>query len=219
MGTQSSGRKSAEGRGIQRTTREDWLNTSLDTLISEGVDQVKVLNIADKLRCSRSSFYWYFKNRAELLEALLDHWESMNTHSIVKQAQEPADTITSAMVNVFKCWTDPNIFNSKLDFAIREWSRRSGSVRRAVDISDDARITAIAGMFQRFGYPPGEATVRARVTYYSQVGYYALDVRDSALSRAKSGKDYLLVLTGREPSSEDLVKLATMLGISPDEIE
>ena len=219
MGTQSSGRKSAAGRGIKRTTREDWLNTSLDILVSEGVDQVKVLNIAGKLRCSRSSFYWYFENRAELLEALLDHWESTNTQSIVKQAQEPADTITSAMVNVFKCRTDPKIFNSKLDFAIREWSRRNGSVRRAVDISDDARITAIAGMFQRFGYPPGEATVRARVTYYSQIGHYGFGVRDSALSRAKSGKEYLLVLTGREPSSEDLVKLATMLGISPDEIE
>ena len=74
------------GRGPGRTTREDWIQIALDTLISEGVDSVKVLVLAQKLDCARSSFYWYFKNRTDLLDSLLDYWQITNTRALVTSA-------------------------------------------------------------------------------------------------------------------------------------
>ena len=42
-------------RGPGRTTKEDWINIALHTLITEGVEQVKILTLANKLNCARSS--------------------------------------------------------------------------------------------------------------------------------------------------------------------
>ena len=59
--------------GNIKVTRQDWLNVAMDVLVSDGVEQVKVLTLGERLGVSRSSFYWYFKSRQELLTALLRH--------------------------------------------------------------------------------------------------------------------------------------------------
>ena len=35
---------------------------AMEVLVSDGVERVKVLKLADRMGVSRSSFYWYFKN-------------------------------------------------------------------------------------------------------------------------------------------------------------
>jgi len=187
-------------RGPGRTSRDDWLNAALDTLIMEGVEQVKVLTLAEKLDCARSSFYWYFKNRAELLDALLDHWQSTNTRALIEAANQPAETIIEALAGLYASWIMGSDFDMLLDFAIRDWARRSGTVRRALDISDTARIDAIAGMFRRFGYPENEADVRGRIVYFTQIGYATLDQRESWEDRIARSRDYLSCMTGVQPS-------------------
>lgn len=214
--------KNQEGRrvrGPQKTSRDDWMNIALDTLISDGVDSVKVSELSAKLGCARSSFYWYFGNRKDLLNALLDHWQATNTNAIVAQANRPADSICMALVNVFSGWTDSGQFNTQLDFAVRDWARRDGSVRRAVDISDEARISALQGMYERFGYRESEARIRARILYFTQIGYDALDTRDSLLERARTGPDYLFCLTGVEPTQAEKEAIVGLTGYRLDDIE
>ncbi|MCB1313688.1 MAG: TetR/AcrR family transcriptional regulator, partial [Sedimentitalea sp.] len=72
--------------GNVKVTREDWLAVALDALVSDGVEQVKVLALAERLDVSRSSFYWYFKSRQDLLDALLRHWQTTNTAAIIAQS-------------------------------------------------------------------------------------------------------------------------------------
>lgn len=199
-------------RGPARTTREDWLNTALDTLVTEGVDQVKVATLAQKLDCARSSFYWYFKNRTELLDAMLDHWANTNTKVLVEAASVPSDTIGYALSNLLTAWVSRQKFDTRLDFAIRDWARRSGTVRRVLDLNDGARLEAIAAMFRRYEYPYSEADVRARIVYFTQIGYETQDTHESLETRLSRAHDYLYCLTGKEPSESE-VKYLTMKGI------
>ncbi|GAB5435904.1 MAG: TetR/AcrR family transcriptional regulator [Falsiruegeria mediterranea] len=205
--TEKSDNSKPRGRGPSRTSREDWIQTALDTLISDGVDSVKVLTLAEKLECARSSFYWFFKNRTDLLNALLDHWQSTNTKALVDSTKRPADTINHALVQVYGIWVADGSFDTQLDFAIRDWARRSGSVRRALDMSDTARLDALTNMFQRYGYPKSEAETRARITYFTQIGYDALDQRETMETRAARGWDYLYCITGVKPSEEEFEAL------------
>lgn len=198
------------GRGPGRTTREDWIEIALDTLISDGVDSVKVLALAQKLDCARSSFYWYFKNRTDLLNSLLDHWQTTNTRALVASASKPANSISQALANVFGCWVSGGQFDTQMDFAIREWARRSGTVRRAVDISDAARIDALSGMFQRFDYQASEAETRARIVYFTQIGYDALDQRENVDLRRSRARDWLFCLTGAEPTADEVHALTAL---------
>ena len=187
--------------GNVKATRDDWLDLALSVLAAEGVGHVTVLNLSERLAVSRSSFYWYFKNRDELLDALLDRWDRLNTRSIVRQTQAPAATVNQAVCNVFRCWVDPAIFSPRLDFAVREWARRSAKVRKALDRSDRERTEALKAMFVRFGYEEKDAFVRARVLYYMQIGYYALDIREPIEARLNLTPHYLKAFTG-VPASE-----------------
>lgn len=187
-----------------RTTREEWIDRARDILVSDGVSSVKVMNLAQRMNVSRSSFYWFFKSRRDLLDQLLHHWEHTNTASIVAHAGRPAHTITEAVLGLFECWIGETKFDPRLDFAIREWARRSPDVHKQVDAADTVRIQAIAAMFRRHGYDEGEAFIRARVMYFMQVGYYALEVREPLEVRLSYTQAYIRSFTGKDPSVTEL---------------
>lgn len=197
-------------RGAARTTRQDWINAALEILITQGVDNVKIMTLAENLNCARSSFYWFFNNRADLLDTLISHWQTTNTTSIVAKAGLPTPTICRALINIFSCWLDPNLFDTRLDFAIREWARRSKTVRAALDKSDDIRLSALTEMFNRFHFPETESIVRARIVYFTQIGYYALDLQEPMSARVRLGPDYLYSMTGQRPSKEDIAELVAL---------
>ena len=98
--------------GNVKVTRDDWINLALDVLVSDGVEQVKVLNLAERMGVSRSSFYWYFKSRQELLQALLSVWQATNTAGFITQTSLPAETITAAVLNVHRCVVNAELFDT-----------------------------------------------------------------------------------------------------------
>lgn len=187
-----------------KVTREDWMRIALATLMAQGVDAVRIMPLAESLGVSRSSFYWYFKDRDDLLDQLLDHWRDTNTRAIVERAGREAPTIVRAVLNVFECWIDENAFNPHLDAAIRSWSRKSRPVRKAVDQADADRVLAIRDMFLCHGYAEEDAFIRARVLYYMQIGYYAMDLGETLEERLSHLSAYLRSFTGVEPTAEDL---------------
>nr|WP_309504005.1 TetR/AcrR family transcriptional regulator [uncultured Roseovarius sp.] len=185
--------------GHVKVTREDWLNVARDVLVSEGVAEVKVLALGTRLEVSRSSFYGYFKSRKHLLEALLDDWENRNTRTIVEGVAAPAASIGEAVCNFFRCFLDPELFDHGLDFAVREWSRRDGAVRQRIDAADATRLKAISAMFERFGYSEYDADTRARILYFMQLGYHALELREPMSERIARLEGYLRGFTGVDP--------------------
>lgn len=186
------------------TDREDWIRTALQILIEEGAGEVKILTLANRMGCSRSNFYWFFKDREALLAELLAHWQARNTAAIVERAARPTRRISDGVLNIFDCWADPALFDARLDFAIREWARRSPGVAAEVARADGRRLEAIAALFARFGAGPTEAIVRARTLYFMQVGYYALAVRETDAERIALLPDYVMAFCSQVPDSTQI---------------
>ncbi len=192
--------------GNVKVTRDDWLRVAKAILISDGVDSVKVLVIGERLKVSRSSFYWYFDSRQDLLDALLEAWQSGNTAALVRQAEAEAATITAAVCNVFRCVVNPGLFDNKLDFAVRDWARKSASVRRILDQSDGRRLRALTDMFTRYGYDELDAVTRARVLYFMQIGYNDAELHEPMEERLKLLPNYLSTFTGRKPRPQEVAE-------------
>lgn len=55
--------------------RGDWLKAARMALLQGGVEAVRVEKLARNLHVTKGSFYWHFRDREELLEALLREWE------------------------------------------------------------------------------------------------------------------------------------------------
>lgn len=197
--------------GNIKATRDDWLEAALETLVTDGIEQVKILPLATRLGVSRSSFYWYFKSRSDLLDALLDTWAQTNTAALVKGAAHPCPTITAGVCHIFLCFLDPDRFNNRLDFAIRDWARRDAVVRAKLHTSDATRVDALTQMFTRHGYPQTEAITRARVLYYMQIGYLDADLNEPMEQRQSFTSDYILTFTGLRPSTAEIGALDAAL--------
>ncbi len=187
-----------------KATRVDWLLAAREVMLAEGVDQVKVMTLAKRLEISRASFYWYFKDKSDLLDAVLERWRETNTAAILVHANLPSKDVFEGVIHIFECWLDENLFDARLDFAVREWARRSKAVRREVDLADDERVKAIQRMFQDHGFGPQDAFIRARVLYFMQIGYYALELGETIETRMQYIGDYLRSFTGKEPEAADV---------------
>jgi len=192
--------------GHIKVTRQDWLNMARDVLVNEGIAEVKILGLANRMGVSRSSFYWYFEDRADLQAALLDEWEARNTAQIVHHCQMPATGITDALCNFFRCFVDTGKFDRGLDFAVREWSRRDISIRSRLDEADQCRIAAITACFAKHGYDPADADARARILYFMQLGYHALEVNEDMDTRMSRIEPYMRGFTGQEPDKQAIAR-------------
>jgi AcrR family transcriptional regulator len=194
--------------GHTKVTRNDWLNLARDILVNDGVGEVKVLKMADRMGVSRSSFYWYFGNRRDLLDALLDEWSLRNTARIIAHCQRETQNATEALCNFFQCFVNPAIFDTGLDFAVREWARRDPALRARIDAADNARIQAVQAMYQRHGYDPVDADARGRILYFMQLGYHALKQTEPMAQRMSRMVPYLRGFLGHEPDQAAVADFA-----------
>jgi AcrR family transcriptional regulator len=187
-----------------RGTPDLWLDAAYALLVDAGVDAVKVMPLAERMGLSRTSFYWHFQDREALLQGLIDRWRSKNTGSLVARCEAPADTISEAMLNLFDCWYDSDLFDSRLEFAMRTWSLTDPGVATAMTEADTVRIAAITALFRRFGYGETEADTRARTLYLTQVGYIALRSSESFEVRLGRIPAYVLTFSGQAPSEAEI---------------
>ena len=199
-----------------RGSQEAWLDAAYDALLDSGVDSVKILPLAKRLNLSRTSFYWFFKDREELLSALIARWREKNTGNLVKQAGAYAESLAEAMLNVFDCWLNKELFDSQLEFAVRSWALQSPEIQAEVHAADQTRIEAIGCMFMRFGYDDGAADVRARTTYLVQIGYISMQSTEDLVLRMKRIPEYIAIYTGEIPQRRELDRFFARHGYKPE---
>jgi AcrR family transcriptional regulator len=187
-----------------RGSPEAWLEAAYDSLLESGVEAVRILPLAKKLNLSRTSFYWFFKDREELLGSLLSRWRERNTGSLIKQSEAYAETIAEAMLNVTDCWFDKELFDSQFEFAVRSWALQSEATLAEVQKADKLRLDALRRMFVRFGHKENSADVRARATYLTQIGYISMQTREDLTIRMKRIPEYIEIFTGQAPQQREL---------------
>jgi AcrR family transcriptional regulator len=206
--------KTTKTRG--RGSAEKWLQGAYDSLIQGGIDSVRIAPLAAKVKLSRTSFYWFFEDRETLLSALIDQWRAKNTGNLIKQADCYAESISEAILNVFDCWLNAELFDSQLELAVRAWAQQSAKISREIRIADEARLAALRGMFTRFGFAALTADVRARALYLTQIGYMSLKVKEDYATRMGRISEYVAVF-GAEPQPRELDRFFSRHGYAnPD---
>ncbi len=185
------------------STQEAWLHAAYDALTEGGVETVKIMPLAKRLGVTRSGFYWHFKDRDALLEGMIRNWEDQNTGNLIARCEAYAETICEAVLNLFDCWLDDTLFDSRLDLAIRNWARVDPALKARLDRADARRKAAVEAMFCRFGYVPADAEVRALTMLYTQIGYLSMQVTEDKALRFSRMCGYVEVFTGCTPTASE----------------
>lgn len=198
-----------------RGSREVWLKAALDAVVEGGVDAVKIQPLASRLNLSRTSFYWFFKDRDALLDALLETWDAKNTGAFVEACGAYAETISEAVLNLIAVFHDETLFEPQIDFAVRGWAQQSAAVMARVNAADARRLAAIREMFARFGFDADDADVRARTVYLVQIGYISMQARETAATRMARVPAYVKTFSGQAPTGREMARFYAGLKFDP----
>jgi AcrR family transcriptional regulator len=191
-----------KGRGKTRKPRSDalqkrdWVIAARKLLIRRGIANVKVEPLAHGMAVTTGSFYWHFAGRQELHDALLKDWYDTNTAPLYQAVKTAGSDPRRQYLAFFGVWVLERDFDPRYDQAIRDWARTSKRVADLLREVDDARIKLLLEIFENFGYSGLDAEMRARVTYYHQLGYYAMHVRETRERRFELAPFYADILTG-----------------------
>lgn len=197
-----------------RGSREGWLEAAYECLLESGVDAVRILPLSKRLALSRTSFYWFFRDREALLTTLIDRWRAKNTGNLVKQAASYAESIGEAILNVFDCWLDAALFDSRLEFAVRSWAHQSPEVAAEIAAADATRVRALMDMFVRFGFDALAADVRSRAIYLTQIGYISMKTEEDIDLRMSRIPEYIGVFAGKPPRSGEMERFFSRHGLA-----
>lgn len=190
-----------EKKAQTRLSRSDWLQAAVQMLVLNGVDSVRITRLADALGVTRGSFYWHFADRTELLKALLEVWNTQNTAGIVVAASTTGG-LRNRILALFETWLDPERFDPLLDLAVRDWARNDSSLEETIAGADRERLDALIAMFADHGFSREQSIIRARNFYYTQMGYYALRVREPLADRLSFVPTYYHTYTGEDLPSD-----------------
>jgi len=189
-------------RAVQRLSPQDWLAAAEKRLISGGIDSVKIGLLAKDLGVTRGSFYWHFKDRDHLLDVMLASWHSFSLGIFDDLLLKEGSCGMDEFLRLVHLWIDEEQFDAGLEAAIRDWARVSEDVAEVVKDVDEGRIKAIKRIFLDFGYEDDEAFIRARITYFHQVGYYTIGYNETLDERMALLPLYVSVLTGKLSQEE-----------------
>ena len=148
-----------------KTPRSAWIDAGLVALAEHGVDEVRVEVLARDLGVTKGGFYGAFEGRADLLDAMVERWESAVTDDVVREVEsaqdlDPRDRLRR-LVAVIGRQDDPAT-RIDTEIGLRDWARRAPHVATVVDRVDAMRGTYLRDIFRGF-CAEDEADVRTAI--------------------------------------------------------
>lgn len=172
--------KLAKASPLQPT---DWIRAALAKLSSVGVDAVRVEVLARDLGVSKGSFYWHFRDRRELLEKTLAHWEQGELNSL--ELEGDVGSAATRWARIVQATSDPS--RIQLEASVRAWARREEEVAGRVAAVDLRKAAVIANVLEDVGFSRPAAQAWSEVALLLCLGWLDRATRDRQFQLAGRG--------------------------------
>lgn len=149
------------GRKRATLTKDDWIRAAMELLRTRGIEGVRVLTLAQKLRVSRGSFYWHFENRQDLLDSMLDWWDREMTDPVIKLANATRGGAEKRLLVAGESILRDGYADYEL--AVRSWADGDKQAARVLRRVLNKRLNYISSLFREVGFSPSEAEARGHL--------------------------------------------------------
>jgi AcrR family transcriptional regulator len=147
---------------------DSWLSAAFHVLARNGVEAVRVEPLAKSLRVTKGSFYWHFKDRSALLDAMLLSWRQRATLRVIDRLERGSISATDRLKQLFALTrVNSSTAHDRADVeaAIRLWGRSDAKAAGAVQEIDRLRLGYIKGLVEAVGVNSRESASRAMLIY------------------------------------------------------
>lgn len=129
-----------------RTPRSAWVDAALQALAAGGPDAIRIETLAAGLGVSKGGFYWHFKDRAALLEEMLDTWERSVVSDVIVEVESDSGEPRAKLRRLFELAVSaPDLL--PVELALRDWSRRDKGVAARLHRVDSRRMEYLRSLF------------------------------------------------------------------------
>src|SRR4051794_228263 len=141
---------------------DSWIEAGFKEIARSGVEGVRVEVLAKNLGITKGGFYRRFKDRAALLEAMLESWRAGRIAAIEQQTSLDGASARDRLKALIGLYSERmNTEGMAVELAIRQWARSEETAAAAVASVDAARLKNVGQLYRASGLPPDEADAQA----------------------------------------------------------
>ena len=142
-------------RGVSKA---QWLEAAMKRLRDHSVADITVEGLAKELGIAKSGFYWHFKSREELLDALLDHWIHEVTEVITENIEVDALEPRARLMVCAEMIHDLDL--TRYEIGIRQFALRDKRAFQVVKKANKLRMDFIRKAFSELGFAGDDLEMR-----------------------------------------------------------
>ena len=165
---------------------ESWIEAGLEEIARTGVEGVRVEVLAKSLGVTKGGFYRRFRDRAALLEAMLQHWSAGRIAAIQRHTSLDGATARDRLKALVALYSERmNTEGMAVELAIRQWARSDELAANAVASVDVARLKNVGHLYRATGLGGEEADAQAFLFYCFVFGQSLLFLERGPRKRAQ----------------------------------
>jgi AcrR family transcriptional regulator len=143
-----------------------WIEAGFAELACSGIAGVRVEVLAKALGVTKGGFYRRFRDRAALLDAMLEVWREGRIAAIEQQASLSGTSARERLASLIRLYSERmNTEGMAIELAIRQWARSDPSAAEAVASVDAARLKNVAQLYRASGLSNEAAEAQAFLFY------------------------------------------------------
>ena len=158
--------KSVPAKPRAQLDRSGWIDGAIEALADEGLSGMRVEALAKRFGVTKGSFYWHFKDRQDLFDAMLQTWKDGRIRDIDKQRAMPAGNESEQLQQIIEIYSaNRNRKGISIELAVRDWARRDPQASAVVEEVDTYRLESACKLFVATGLSDSEAKSRSLLLY------------------------------------------------------
>jgi len=174
----------------EQLSAKDWLDQGLKTLAESGFTALKAEPLAKAMGVSRGSFYWHFADIGAFHAAILAHWREVAAEQIIANVEASAKDDNPLPLLIRR------VFGGRmaLENAVRTWATVDPEARTAVQAIDRRRLGYVESLLRASGLTADVARTRARILYWTFLGFASSDKPLPAKQQAATLDELLRII-------------------------
>src|SRR4030081_690053 len=163
-----------------------WIEAGFKEIARSGVEGVRVEVLAKNLGVTKGGFYRRFRDRAALLDGILQSWSTGRIAAIEQQTSLDGATARDRLRALIRLYSDRmNTEGMAVGLGIRQWARSDEAAANAVASVDAARLKNVGQLYRATGLAPEQADAQAFLFYCFIFGQSLLFLERGPRKRAQ----------------------------------
>ncbi len=157
----------------ERLSADDWVDAALQLVAEEGLSKLAIEPLAQRLGVTKGSFYWHFRSRNALIDAVLERWRQHGEQDLLESLGSIADP-RERLRQLFQR-VAAEVQSHRVHAALLK-ALDLPRVRDAVERAAQRHLALLGEAYGQIGQSPIEARNSARLAYAAYLGFMQMNL-------------------------------------------